>query len=217
MPTVSLTPCPLMPPIDLWRTVSGVIAPASLPYGGVWRGHEGMEQFFLAMSRAWDTFELVNQEFLADTSPLVILTQVRARARATGRELHFPILQTIVVEEGHITEVRPFYWTPRRSRMPARPADRPSRRRGHERTAMLLIERNPATKKYAERRAVALPVLHGPTPTRRNGTRELGGRALLKQGRPACFPNWTLQRRVASSPADRAVVSPEWRAALTVS
>ena len=31
----------------------------SLPYGGAWRGHEGLEQFFLAMSRAWDTFEMV--------------------------------------------------------------------------------------------------------------------------------------------------------------
>lgn len=82
----------------------------SLPYGGVWRGHEGMERFFLAMSRAWDAFEMVEQEFLSDTSPLVVLTRVRARARATGRELSFPILQTITVGDGRITEVHPFYW-----------------------------------------------------------------------------------------------------------
>jgi hypothetical protein len=36
--------------------------------------------------------------------------RVRARARATGRELRFPILQTITVEDGRITEVHPFYW-----------------------------------------------------------------------------------------------------------
>jgi len=82
----------------------------SMPYGGVWRGHEGLEQFFLAMSQAWDAFEMVDQEFLSDTSPLVVLTRVRARARATGRELRFPILQTITVEDGRITEVHPFYW-----------------------------------------------------------------------------------------------------------
>ncbi len=82
----------------------------SLPYGGIWRGHEGLEQFFLAMSQAWDAFEMVDQEFLSDTSPLVVLTRVRARARATGRELRFPILQTITVEDGRITEVHPFYW-----------------------------------------------------------------------------------------------------------
>jgi ketosteroid isomerase-like protein len=82
----------------------------SLPYGGIWRGHEGLEQFFLAMSQTWDAFEMVDQEFLSDTSPLAVLTRVRARARATGRELRFPILQTIAVEDGRITEVHPFYW-----------------------------------------------------------------------------------------------------------
>ncbi|MEV5713995.1 hypothetical protein AB0L41_08870 [Amycolatopsis mediterranei] len=46
----------------------------------------------------------------ATTSPLVVLTNVRAQARATGRELEFPILQTITVAGGRITEVRPFYW-----------------------------------------------------------------------------------------------------------
>ena len=82
----------------------------ALPYGGCWRGHEGMERFFLAMSEAWESFEMVEQEFLRTESPAVVLTQVRARARATGRELRFPILQTISVEGGRITEVRPFYW-----------------------------------------------------------------------------------------------------------
>ncbi|MBB6377679.1 ketosteroid isomerase-like protein [Pseudonocardia eucalypti] len=81
-----------------------------LPYGGVWRGHEGMERFFVAMSRAWSVFEMVEQRFLARDSPLVVLTQVHARARATGRELDFPILQTITVTDGRISEVRPFYW-----------------------------------------------------------------------------------------------------------
>lgn len=82
----------------------------SLPYGGVWRGHEGLERFFLAMSRTWDVFEMVEQTYLSDTSPLVVQTRVHARARKSGRELDFPILQTITVENGVITEVNPFYW-----------------------------------------------------------------------------------------------------------
>ncbi|WP_281903161.1 nuclear transport factor 2 family protein [Phytohabitans aurantiacus] len=82
----------------------------SLPYGGTWRGHEGMERFFLAMSQTWDIFEMVEQHFLATTSPLVVLTYVHARARTTGRELDFPILQTITVKGERITEVHPFYW-----------------------------------------------------------------------------------------------------------
>ncbi len=82
----------------------------ALPYGGTWRGHEGMERFFVAMSRAWESFDMVEQEFLATKGTAVVLTQVHARARATGRQLDFPILQTVTVKDGRITEVRPFYW-----------------------------------------------------------------------------------------------------------
>ncbi|WP_030545236.1 nuclear transport factor 2 family protein [Streptomyces albus] len=85
----------------------------ALPYGGVWRGHDGMARFFLAMGRAWETFDMVEQEFLATGETAVVLTRVRARARATGRELDFPILQTITVRDGRIAEVRPFYWDTR--------------------------------------------------------------------------------------------------------
>lgn len=50
------------------------------------------------------------QEFLSTSGTAVVLTQVHARARATGRELDFPILQTIGVVDGRIADVRPFYW-----------------------------------------------------------------------------------------------------------
>ena len=82
----------------------------SLPYGGIWRGHSGMEKFFLAMSQTWEAFDMVGQEFLSTGETAVVLTHVHARARATGRELEFPVLQTLRVVDGCITEVRPFYW-----------------------------------------------------------------------------------------------------------
>ncbi|MEV5514323.1 nuclear transport factor 2 family protein [Streptomyces flaveolus] len=85
----------------------------ALPYGGVWRGHEGMTQFFLLMGEVWESFHMVEQQFLATGETAVVLTQVRARARASGRELGFPILQAITVKNGRITEVRPFYWDTR--------------------------------------------------------------------------------------------------------
>lgn len=82
----------------------------SLPYGGTWHGHDGMARFFLAMSEAWETFEIGEQEFLATGETAVVHSRIRARARATGRELAFPVLQTVTVRDGRITEVRPFYW-----------------------------------------------------------------------------------------------------------
>ncbi|MFQ6228441.1 nuclear transport factor 2 family protein [Nocardia sp. NPDC002869] len=81
-----------------------------LPYGGVWRGHAGMERFFLVMSATWDRFDMAEQTILSDSGPIVVHTRVYARARVTGRELDFPILQTLTVVGGQITEVRPFYW-----------------------------------------------------------------------------------------------------------
>ncbi|MGW3332027.1 nuclear transport factor 2 family protein [Streptomyces rubiginosohelvolus] len=83
---------------------------AALPHGGVWRGHQGMERFFRAMSDSWAEFKLVAQDFLAAGETSVVRTIVRARSRATGRELTFPILQTLTVRDGRITEVRPFSW-----------------------------------------------------------------------------------------------------------
>lgn len=82
----------------------------ALPYGGTWRGHDGMERFFTAMSETWSAFEMVEQEFLSTAEPAVVLTQLHARARRTGRALDFAILQTIRVFDGRIAEVWPFYW-----------------------------------------------------------------------------------------------------------
>ncbi|MFJ2768092.1 nuclear transport factor 2 family protein [Streptomyces sp. NPDC087300] len=83
---------------------------AALPYGGTWRGHDGLARFFLAMSAAWASFDLLDQRFLATGGTAVVHTEVRARARASGRTLEFPVLQTLTVRAGRIAEVRPFYW-----------------------------------------------------------------------------------------------------------
>lgn len=82
----------------------------ALPYGGTWRGHDGMARFFLAMSEAWEVFDITRQEFLATGETAVVHSDIRARARATGRELAFPILQSVSVRDGRIAEVRPFCW-----------------------------------------------------------------------------------------------------------
>jgi hypothetical protein len=55
----------------------------------------GYRRFF-AMSTTWDRFDMAEQTMLSDTGPLVVRTHVHARSRATGRELDFPILQTII-------------------------------------------------------------------------------------------------------------------------
>ncbi|MEU5127093.1 nuclear transport factor 2 family protein [Streptomyces mobaraensis] len=102
----------------------------SLPYGGTWHRHDGMARFFLAMSLAWERFDILDQRFLGvDGETVVVHSRIRARARATGRELEFPIVQTIEVRDGRIARVRPFYWdTAAIAEACVEPA--PARRRG---------------------------------------------------------------------------------------
>ncbi|WP_328326940.1 MULTISPECIES: nuclear transport factor 2 family protein [unclassified Streptomyces] len=83
---------------------------AGLPYGGTWHGHDGMARFFRAMSGTWESFRMTEQEILATGETLVVLHRIQAISRATGREIAFPILQTVAVRDGRISEVRPFYW-----------------------------------------------------------------------------------------------------------
>lgn len=45
----------------------------AFPYGGEWRGHDGMERFMLAMSQTWELFEMVDQQFLATEGTAVVL------------------------------------------------------------------------------------------------------------------------------------------------
>ncbi|GAA2788780.1 nuclear transport factor 2 family protein [Saccharopolyspora taberi] len=81
-----------------------------LPYGGTWRGRDGIERFMSEMSRTWERFEFGEQDQWPGESTVVVRTQVSARARATGTELEFPILQHIAFRDRQLLEVRPFYW-----------------------------------------------------------------------------------------------------------
>lgn len=96
----------------------------SLPYGGTWHRHDGMARFFLAMSLAWERFDILDQRFLGvDGETVVVHSRIRARARATGRELEFPIVQTIEVRDGRIARDGRSTGTPPRS--PRRAWSRP--------------------------------------------------------------------------------------------
>lgn len=83
---------------------------AALPYGGTWCGHDGTERLFAAMSRAWSVFEFQEKEVFTAPGAVVVRSQVHARARITGREIDFPILQAVTVTDGRISRVEPFYW-----------------------------------------------------------------------------------------------------------
>jgi ketosteroid isomerase-like protein len=81
----------------------------SLPYGGEWRGRQGMERFMAAFSRAWQSLEFIEQRFVSERDTVVVYNRGRLRARASGRVLDTSIMQLISVRDGLVAEFRPFY------------------------------------------------------------------------------------------------------------
>ena len=84
--------------------------PASLPYGGEWRGHAGFEAWMRAFSDAWSHLEVRNPRFHPAGDVVVSRSHVHATARASGRVTDWPLLQFVRVRDAKILELRPFHW-----------------------------------------------------------------------------------------------------------
>ncbi|MFJ4654263.1 nuclear transport factor 2 family protein [Nocardia sp. NPDC088792] len=81
----------------------------SLPYGGEWRGHDGLRGFLAAMEAHWDGLWFDEQRFLCEGDQIVAYSRGRLRARGSGQVLETSLLQWISFRDGLITEFRPYY------------------------------------------------------------------------------------------------------------
>ena len=87
-----------------------ICQPASLPYGGEWRGHAGFEAWLRAFREVWSSLEVKGSEILSSREVLVSRSHVYARVRGNGREADWPLLQFFRLRKARILELRPFYW-----------------------------------------------------------------------------------------------------------
>lgn len=87
-----------------------VIEAESLPYAGVYRGHDGFRELARTMKAIWEFLPGKSFEFVGSGNRVVVLTLGRAVARATGREVEWRLSEVCTLADGLITEVRPFYW-----------------------------------------------------------------------------------------------------------
>lgn len=81
----------------------------SLPYGGAWVGHAGMERFMAAMSEAWTSLEFLEQRFAVHDNTVAVYNRGILRARATGQALETAVTQWFTLDNARITQIRPFY------------------------------------------------------------------------------------------------------------
>jgi ketosteroid isomerase-like protein len=74
--------------------------PASLPYGGTYRGPNGMGQLVSALAENWDGLHLEIDELLEAGDCVVIRARLQARAKLTGSEVDEPYLEVPRFREG---------------------------------------------------------------------------------------------------------------------
>jgi ketosteroid isomerase-like protein len=107
-----------------WRTGAGidavlayldpdveVIEAPSLPYSGVFEGHDGFRELSSRMAELWEFAPGKTFDYIDDgTGRVMVLTLGRAIAKETGREVEWRLAELFTVRDGLIVEIRPFYW-----------------------------------------------------------------------------------------------------------
>jgi ketosteroid isomerase-like protein len=76
--------------------------PASLPYGGTYRGSEGMGQLFIALADSWDGLHLEIEELIDAGDCVAIRGRLQGRSKSTGSEVDEPYLEVLRFREGKV-------------------------------------------------------------------------------------------------------------------
>jgi ketosteroid isomerase-like protein len=84
-----------------------VTQPATLPHGGVHRGHDGLDRMGAAFAEHWD--RSIADARILDAGPVVVqVTTQTWTARATGRSATVDVVELITVARGLVTDIRVF-------------------------------------------------------------------------------------------------------------
>ena len=82
------------------------VEPDSMPYGGTYRGHEGLTDLFAAIDQTWDGLHFEVQQVLDAGDHLVVISRARGRARATGRTIDEVVTEVLRMKAGKIVSSR---------------------------------------------------------------------------------------------------------------
>jgi ketosteroid isomerase-like protein len=87
--------------------------PASGPYGGQWRGEQGLARFLRTMHADWsDQGPTSPPRLLVDSDTVVVLATLTATFRATQQVVVFPVCQVVHVRDGLVLDSSVYYWDP---------------------------------------------------------------------------------------------------------
>ncbi len=87
-----------------------VLEPASLPYGGVWKGPEGIFAMSEKVFSVWKDCQVTVRDMLADGDKVVGLYEMRGVGRSSGIPFTVHITEVMRVQDGRIREIEVFYF-----------------------------------------------------------------------------------------------------------
>lgn len=82
----------------------------SLPYGGSYRGANGVDRLSRLVYETWDDMEFRLEEVTAGGDRTVALMHFSAKGKKTGKTFSFPIAEAWRFKDGKAIEWRPFYF-----------------------------------------------------------------------------------------------------------
>lgn len=84
--------------------------PASLPHGGVHKGHEAWMKMHHTMRSLWDQkVETVHVWDIPEDDVIVLYSMMDWTAKATGRRIRFPAVEVLSFRDGLISKVEIFH------------------------------------------------------------------------------------------------------------
>ena len=85
-----------------------VVGPASMPFGGNYRGRAEAQRFFSTIAQACDVLEFAVDRVVADGDTVIAFGHEHFRVRATGRNWNTDWIQVYTVREGAICRFREY-------------------------------------------------------------------------------------------------------------
>jgi len=87
-----------------WR----VHGPASVPYFGDYRGHDGASEFFLKLGSNIEMEKFEPRDFIASGDKVIVLGGERGRVKSTGRTFDNDWAMVFIVSDGKISSFRSY-------------------------------------------------------------------------------------------------------------
>lgn len=84
--------------------------PASLDYGGIWRGKDAMQRLVHHLFDYWGDLDIKVDRLIGDDTHCIVLMKVGMTSKKTGRQFTQDVTEVIRVENGLIKDLRVHYF-----------------------------------------------------------------------------------------------------------